>query len=298
MIYENFLQKIDNMTETDIFDFLIENMLIYDRIRCIYCQQMMKLNSFNKSELGYNWRCLNGNCSFNLTTLSALHCSFFHNSSISVKKNLKIIYYLCKKIKLSDISEFVGVSRNTIGKIKKNITDIINNYFLKTPIRLGGNNKCVQIDETKLNHNVKAHRGRSTVIPTWAITMVDTSVTPAKGFAQVVPDRSSSTLIPIIKNIVRSGTTIYTDEWKAYDPLANDTSYDHKKITHKYNFVDPLTGVHTQNVESFNNKIKMDIKNQKGVRTNDRPRFLTFFLFIDTYKDYSLQKILEILKIY
>jgi hypothetical protein len=26
------------------------------------------------------------------------------------------------------------------------------------PIRLGGNNKCVQIDETKLNYNVKSHR--------------------------------------------------------------------------------------------------------------------------------------------
>jgi transposase-like protein len=165
------------------------------------------------------------------------------------------------------------------------------------PIRLGGNNKCVQIDETKLNYNVKSHRGRSSVAPTWAITMVDTSTTPSKGYAEVVPDRSSETMIPIIEKGVRAGTTIHTDEWKAYNPLTASEDFKHKKITHKYNFVDPITGVHTQNVESFNNKIKKDTKAQMGVRSSHRPMFLTFFIFIDTFKEDSLNKIFEILKI-
>lgn len=128
--------------------------------------------------------------------------------------------------------------------------------------------------------------------------MVDTSTIPGKGYAEVVSSRSSNVLIPIIEDVVRPGSIISTDEWKAYNPLNNNIDYEHKKITHKYNFVDPITGVHTQNVESFNNKIKMDIKAQKGVRNQDRPRFLTFFIFIDTYKENAMNKIIEILQVY
>jgi transposase-like protein len=81
------------------------------------------------------------------------------------------------------------------------------------------------------------------------------------------------TMIPIIKKVVRAGTTIHTDEWKTYNPLTASEDFKHKKITHRYNFVDPITGVHTQNVESFNNKIKKDIKAQMGVRSSHRPIF-------------------------
>ena len=71
----------------------------------------------------------------------------------------------------------------------------------------------------------------------------------------------------------------------------------YKKINHNYNFVDPTTRVHTQHVESLNNKIKSDIKTQRGVRTLDRPRFLTFLIFIDVFKDEKLAMMIKILKI-
>lgn len=89
---------------------------------------------------------------------------------------------------------------------------------------------------------------------------------------------------------------IHTDEWKAYSSIGRK-GYSHSTITHKYYFVDPLTGVHTQHVESFNNKIKTNIKNQKGVIKDVRPRFLTFFIFVDTYKSYALEKLLEVIKV-
>jgi hypothetical protein len=72
-------------------------------------------------------------------------------------------------------------------------------YFMENPIKLGGQSVIVQVDETKLTHNVKFHRGRTPKFNDWELTMVDTSTTPAKGFAQVVENRSCKVLVPKLK---------------------------------------------------------------------------------------------------
>jgi len=40
---------------------------------------------------------------------------------------------------------------------------------------------------------------------------------------------------------------------------------DFYTVYHKYNFKDPITGVHTQHGESYNKRIKMEIKKRKGI---------------------------------
>ncbi|KAG0440459.1 hypothetical protein DMUE_1733 [Dictyocoela muelleri] len=114
----------------------------------------------------------------------------------------------------------------------------------------------------------------------------------------MVPDRSASSLIPIIKKVVRTSSVIHKDMWKAYNTLNSRQNYSHSKITHKYNFVDPESGIHTKNVESFNNKIKTEIKSQKGVRINDRAEFLEIFIFIDTLKENVFAEMLNLLKVF
>lgn len=298
MTEQNYLELLDNLQEMEVTDFLFEKRLIFDTMKCLYCNNEMKLVHFKKSLLGVNWRCNFVDCEHYKTTLSILHGSFFQNSPIPPIKHLKIIYYLLKKIKQSNIISFVGVGQKTILKIKTKILILIQKWFDENPIRLGGFNKVVQVDETKLNYNAKSHRGRSQVSPDWALTMVDVSTTPAKGFASMVPDRSAATLLPIIEQIIRPGSSIHTDEWKGYTNLNLCQNYNHSTITHKYNFIDPITGIHTQNVESYNNKIKSDIKAQRGVRRNDRQDFLNLFVFIDTLKENAFDVILDLLKVY
>jgi len=45
-------------------------------------------------------------------------------------------------------------------------------------------------------------------------------------------------------------------------------------VVHQDNFVDPLTGVHTQEAESAWARLKYHIKREKGVRREDIPAFL------------------------
>jgi transposase-like protein len=112
-----------------------------------------------------------------------------------------------------------------------------------------------------------------------------------------VQRRNAQTLLPIIQNVVRPGSTIHTDEWAAYNALGQSEQYFHHRITHKYNFVDPISGVHTQHVESFNNKLKCRIKNALGVKRSFVDLFVVEFLFCDTFKRNLLEKLFEIIKV-
>ena len=68
-------------------------------------------------------------------------------------------------------------------RLRKVLIKKIQMYCARNPIKPGGPNIILQVDEMKLNHNVKAHRGCVTIKPTWILTMVDTSTTPTKGYA-------------------------------------------------------------------------------------------------------------------
>ena len=56
-------------------------------------------------------------------------------------------------------------------------------------------------------------------------------------------------MIPIIKEIIRPETIIWSDEWSAYRNLMKN--YVHETVNHKINFVNPKTSAHTQNIEYY-----------------------------------------------
>jgi hypothetical protein len=51
------------------------------------------------------------------------------------------------------------------------------------------------------------------------------------------------------KDNIKPGTTIINDYWKAYDCL-NKEGFEHLKVNHSLNFVDPDSGAHTNTIES------------------------------------------------
>ena len=87
--------------------------------------------------------------------------------------------------------------------------------------------------------------------------MVDTSRTPALGFMQIVPDRRRATLLPLIQANTLPGTIIHSDDFATYRNAVGQLPNiaQHGIVNHSLHFVDPVTNVHTQHVESYWNRV-------------------------------------------
>ena len=71
-----------------------------------------------------------------------------------------------------------------------------------------------------------------------------------KLFLTAVPDQSAATLIPIIKKFILPGTKIISHCWKSYDCLRTE-GYVHGTVNHSVEFVNSVTGDHTNTIESM-----------------------------------------------
>ena len=88
--------------------------------------------------------------------------------------------------------------------------------------------------------------------------------------------RDTATLDPIISRCILPGTVVYTDDWAAYRGMAariNNVAA-HRVVVHSRHFVDPVTGVHTQEVESCWNNLKLGEKVRRGIRREDLQSYL------------------------
>ena len=54
-------------------------------------------------------------------------------------------------------------------------------------------------------------------------------------------------------------------------------------VNHSRHFVDPVTGVHTQMVESYWNRVKTKLKRMKGCDSNQLPGYLDEFMWRERY---------------
>ncbi len=114
------------------------------------------------------------------------------------------------------------------------------------------------------------------------VGIVDSFHKPARGILLQVPDRTAPTMDQFITNHVLRGSTIHSDMWRSYNKLA-DLGYVHHTVNHSTHFVDALTGVHTQKIESSWNKLKLRFKAMKGVSKEHMDGYLTKRMFLDRY---------------
>lgn len=120
---------------------------------------------------------------------------------------------------LSNIFDYIKVSRKTIVKINKSVRIEIQNFFEKN--RLSGRNSCVQIEKTILYHKIKTNTGRSCIVLAWTTMILDISITLEIIYVEVVSDRRSEITIPIIETVVGNRSMKHTNELKTYNLLIN-----------------------------------------------------------------------------
>ena len=113
---------------------------------------------------------------------------------------------------------------------------------------------------------------------------------------EIVERRDAATLLPIIEKVVRPGTTIHSDQWRAYGQIAENRDYNHRTVNHTLHFVDPKTGVHTQNIESYWAKHKQRIKTMKGCRRKSLEGYLQEFMWMEKNKNQTVINFMKLLK--
>jgi len=109
----------------------------------------------------------------------------------------------------------------------------------------------------------------------WVYGLVDVSHSPALGYLEVVQQRDEATLLPIMNGHVRPATEVCSDQWRAYQRVSTLTNVScHKTVNHLLQFKDPVTGVHTNHIESYWNRVKVKLKRMRRCHCPQLPSYL------------------------
>src|SRR6218665_97916 len=75
------------------------------------------------------------------------------------------------------------------------------------------------------------------------------------------------------------GSIIVSDQWRAYRDIPNlPGNYTHYTVNHSENFVDPVTGKHTNHVESYWMRMKSTFKRMNGTYKDFGPSYMDEFM--------------------
>jgi len=106
-----------------------------------------------------------------------------------------------------------------------------------------GPNTTVEIEESKFGLH-KYNRGHP-VKCQWVFGGVERG--SGNTFLVPVLDRTTDTLMNIIRDCIEPGTTVIKDSWAAYRDLGAQ-GYTHRSVNHSIQFVNPETGANTNAV--------------------------------------------------
>ena len=118
--------------------------------------------------------------------------------------------------------------------------------------------------------------------------MADTLTTPFHGYLEVVSHRDAATSLPIIQAHVWPGTIIWSNQWRAYSNVSGLPNVGHETVNHSVEFKKSVTGVHTNNIESYWKQVKGKLKKMKGCKYEFIPSYLDEFLWKDKYGSSSV----------
>ena len=132
-----------------------------------------------------------------------------------------------------------------------------------------------------LSHSKNTRNGHARPVrEQWVFGAYD--VEKKLGWIQLVENRSSETLLPIIQSWCLPGTIIVSDGWAAYRNFTT-LGFRHEVVIHENYFVDPLTGVHTNNVESYWQRCKKKFKRMYGTSRSLLSSHVDDFLWLERY---------------
>ena len=132
---------------------------------------------------------------------------------------------------------------------------------------------CLNLDNTFVFKNQRERRARN---EQWVFGVISTEHSPCRGYYPVVRSRNRAILTQIMQRVLLPGSEVHTDDWASYRNLPRyvPNVRIHRTVVHHDHFVDPRTGIHTQEAESAWSRLKYHVKREKGIRRADTQEFL------------------------
>lgn len=185
--------------------------------------------------------------------------TIFEDSALPLDKWFVAIWMVanCKNgISSYEMSRALGITQKSAWHM---------NHRIRLAMKLGTIEKMegeVEADEAFVGGNPKnmhAFRRLSkpfhTKSPVLGILQRSRGENPSRVDARIIPNTTSRTLHPAIKETVRTGATLYTDKWSGYRGLSD---YAHYMIDHAAEYVNGH--IHTNGIENFWSLLKRGIK--------------------------------------
>lgn len=144
------------------------------------------------------------------------------------------------------------------------LREVLSTHQLQNPVTLGGDTDIVEIDESKFGHKRKYSKGRTPKRNApWVFGLVERQA-PKRCALFTVTRRTKAQLLPKIRQYVRPGSQINSDDWKVYHAINRmGLRYTHKIVCHKDTFV-AEDGTHTNCIEGLWSVVKRKLKFMYG----------------------------------
>jgi transposase len=185
---------------------------------------------------------------------------YIKNAHISEAKFREILRLFGADLTAVQISELAKVERKTINRILQLLRARIVEFAEEESCFSSGE---IEVDESYFGaRRVRGKRGRGAFGKTKVFGMRKRD---DKVYTQTVANCSAAELVPIIKKLAPDDSTIYSDEWKAYDGLVNEGYKKHYRVKHSD---DIFTNgrAHVNGIENFGGVAKSRLIKLRGIR--------------------------------
>ena len=211
----------------------------------IYCEKCKKVTKHYRVKKRTCYA-----CNFCGSHVYPMAGTILEKSTTSLRQWFYAIFLMANTrcgISAKQLQRELGVTYKTAWRMFKQIRSMMNEDIMNLLNE-------VEVDETYIGGKHKGKRGRGSENKSIVFGIAERN---GKVFTKVIPNVQAKTLLSIIKDKVKSNSTIYTDELPSYDKILK-MGYKHKRINH-YKNIYVIGDVSTNTIEGFWSQIKRGI---------------------------------------
>lgn len=154
-------------------------------------------------------------------------------------------------------ASLVGVNFKTAAYYFQRLRELIAFHIEQEAHEVFGGE--IEVDESYFGGARKGNRGRGAAgkVPVFGLLKRGGRV-----YTKIIPDASSTTILPIIERKVIPDSIVYSDCWRGYNAL-DVSDFKHYRINHSELFADQKN--HINGIENFWNQAKRHMRKFNGV---------------------------------